>query len=502
MAGVESAAHFLERAGLSFGLSQERLAALCRLSGEHPSLRRLLEHPEAGAASLAVPHWLSLRRALWRYRLLREAAGGLDLDRLGPLEIAAARFAARHPAGAGDEKRLRQAFLARAGHRLKHGRLRFAAASPAAALAPEVARFAGHSESCADVAAHRFFAAWRGVADRLLRPEVAPPDDAPSDGVDLPPALAPELEQAASRAVLEAVTARCEDEAIAQAADTLRTLLSRPALTGPVGGLAADGREIRTCVLGGEGEEEKAVFSRADVDGAMGWLAARGPQRVAIFVKAGAPGAAVIADRGEKKGLACEMARSAGLMRQAKGLGKNMLEAAARVAARRARDPLEGYGDLPADEMGLGEYLDLLPREALRAALEDAREACVWERERGTGSAAADLAGPRHRPAVGLSDLRPGMELSGTVSNITGFGVFVELGLPLQGLIHVSELSDRFVRHPSEVVRVGQQLRVRVLSLDLEKSRLSLTLRRDSTRRAERDKRQEALSSLEKLFRK
>jgi uncharacterized protein len=103
-----------------------------------------------------------------------------------------------------------------------------------------------------------------------------------------------------------------------------------------------------------------------------------------------------------------------------------------------------------------------------------------------------------------MSDLRPGMQLAGTVANLTNFGAFVELGLSAQGLIHLSELSEKFVGHPSEVVQVGDRVRVRVIAVDLERNRISLSLRegRDGTRKGPRDKRAEAIRDLDKLFKK
>ncbi|NMB77080.1 MAG: S1 RNA-binding domain-containing protein [Myxococcales bacterium] len=501
---MESAAQFLERAGLSFGLPRERLEALCRLSEEAGTLGELLRHPEATDASLAAPHWLRLRRGLLRYRALRGAAAGLSVERLGALEIEAARFSARHGAGEAEPARLHQRLLARAGQCLKQGRLRFLAMAPHAALPPEIARFASHSESCADVPPHRWFAARRGVADRLLRLEIvcAPDDAAGHQDVEAPDRLALELERAAERAVVRAIDERCQDEVIEQAAEALCSLLSRPPLLEAVGGVACGRKEIRSCVSGGEHDGESAVFERADLAGVADWMKARRVERVALFVLTGTPGAPEIASRFAERTLSCEPARAAGLMKQARGQAGIMLEEAARVAARRLRDPLEGYADVPADELGLGEYLDCVDGEMLRSALEDVRAAVAWERAHRAHLPLAEATGAPSPIVRKLSDLKPGMELGGTVSNLTGFGAFVELGLPVQGLIHVSELADRFVRHPSEVVRVGQRLHARVLSVDLEKARISLSLRKDGTRRAARDKRQEALSKLETLFRK
>ncbi len=74
-----------------------------------------------------------------------------------------------------------------------------------------------------------------------------------------------------------------------------------------------------------------------------------------------------------------------------------------------------------------------------------------------------------------LEDLKPGMELEGVVTNVTAFGAFVDVGVHQDGLVHVSELADRFVRQPSEVARPGLRLKVRVLAVDLPRRRISLS---------------------------
>jgi uncharacterized protein len=76
-----------------------------------------------------------------------------------------------------------------------------------------------------------------------------------------------------------------------------------------------------------------------------------------------------------------------------------------------------------------------------------------------------------------LDDLRQGMSLEGVVTNVTPFGAFVDVGVHQDGLVHVSQLSERFVRDPHEVVAVGQRLQVRVLEVDLKRRRISLSAR-------------------------
>ncbi|MBQ9773334.1 MAG: RNA-binding transcriptional accessory protein [Clostridia bacterium] len=81
---------------------------------------------------------------------------------------------------------------------------------------------------------------------------------------------------------------------------------------------------------------------------------------------------------------------------------------------------------------------------------------------------------------LSLEDLKPEMELTGTVRNVIDFGAFVDIGVHQDGLVHISQLSDRFVKHPSDVVKVGDIVKVRVLSVDVAKKRISLTMRSKS----------------------
>lgn len=77
-----------------------------------------------------------------------------------------------------------------------------------------------------------------------------------------------------------------------------------------------------------------------------------------------------------------------------------------------------------------------------------------------------------------MNDLKAGMELTGTVRNVIDFGVFVDIGVHQDGLVHISELSDRYVKHPSEVVKVGDIVTVFVLSVDADKKRISLSMKK------------------------
>ena len=88
-----------------------------------------------------------------------------------------------------------------------------------------------------------------------------------------------------------------------------------------------------------------------------------------------------------------------------------------------------------------------------------------------------DVQGPVLRQDVlSLEDLQPGMELRGTVRNVVDFGAFVDIGVHQDGLVHISKLSDHFVKHPLDVVHVGDIVDVQVLDVDRRKGRISLRL--------------------------
>ncbi len=87
---------------------------------------------------------------------------------------------------------------------------------------------------------------------------------------------------------------------------------------------------------------------------------------------------------------------------------------------------------------------------------------------------------PKFRDDVNsVEDLKPGMTLEGVVTNVTQFGAFVDVGVHQDGLVHVSKLANRFVKNPSEVVKVGDKITVRVVEVDFERKRIALTARTD-----------------------
>ena len=138
------------------------------------------------------------------------------------------------------------------------------------------------------------------------------------------------------------------------------------------------------------------------------------------------------------------------------------------VRARRIADlrlKLAAYGeDRAARETGLDKATLLDVVTELMKPGRDIREA---------------LSAPILRSDImGIEDLKVGMELTGTVRNVVDFGAFIDIGVHQDGLVHISEITDRYIRHPSEVLKVGQVVQVRVKEVDVKKNRIGLTMRK------------------------
>ena len=79
-----------------------------------------------------------------------------------------------------------------------------------------------------------------------------------------------------------------------------------------------------------------------------------------------------------------------------------------------------------------------------------------------------------------IDRLTPGMKLAGVVTNVTNFGAFVDIGVHQDGLVHISQMSDTFVKNPADVVSVNQRVTVTVLAVDAERKRISLSMKSDA----------------------
>jgi uncharacterized protein len=76
-----------------------------------------------------------------------------------------------------------------------------------------------------------------------------------------------------------------------------------------------------------------------------------------------------------------------------------------------------------------------------------------------------------------INDLAAGMKLTGTVRNVIDFGAFIDIGVHQDGLVHISQISDKFIKHPSEALKVGDIVTVEVMAVDVKKQRISLTMK-------------------------
>ena len=116
-----------------------------------------------------------------------------------------------------------------------------------------------------------------------------------------------------------------------------------------------------------------------------------------------------------------------------------------------------------AEELGIGEItlVDILTE--LEKPARDPRD---------------DMPAPILRSDVlDMKDLKPGMILKGTVRNVIDFGVFVDIGVHQDGLVHISQITDRYIKHPLEAVSVGDIVDVQVLTVDVAKKRIGLTMK-------------------------
>jgi uncharacterized protein len=116
-----------------------------------------------------------------------------------------------------------------------------------------------------------------------------------------------------------------------------------------------------------------------------------------------------------------------------------------------------------AEELGIGEITLTDIIKELEKPARDPRE---------------DMPAPILRSDIlNMEDLKPGMRLKGTVRNVIDFGAFVDIGVHQDGLVHISQMTDRYIKHPLEAVSVGDVVEVEVLGVDLQKKRISLTMK-------------------------
>lgn len=297
---------------------------------------------------------------------------------------------------------------------------------------------------------------------------------------------------------------RAEDEAVRSAINLYNDLLeSSPLGETPVGAVNVGpvGKGLSVAIVTGFDTLEKGeIIDVAHWETELLHLL-RGKGLSCILVPNTAPDKELLSD--VRKTLALHFTvmpvRSAALMEaririleQQPGLEPGV--ASALALANRALDPAKAWSQVDPVSIGLAEYQNDIGKERLANALLEARRLFFFKRHSGESNGA--LAGQQGKgkkafsrkapaaPAIkpnplvkSIKDLRPGMTVTGLVSNITRFGVFVNLGLEEEGMIHISELSDGFISAPEEAVSLGQQVNARVLEVDPAKKRVALTMK-------------------------
>jgi transcriptional accessory protein Tex/SPT6 len=164
---------------------------------------------------------------------------------------------------------------------------------------------------------------------------------------------------------------------------------------------------------------------------------------------------------------------------------------AAIVLGCRTLKPKDHWLELDPVSLGLAEYQQEISERELREIYAEMQafaraDIDLSQLQRGGSAQGARV---QARPSLkslnplvkNTEDLRAGMQLDGMVTNITQFGAFVNVGLPHEGLVHVSELADHFVSDPNEVVTIGQTVRATVLGIDVARRRISLSMRTKTT---------------------
>nr|WP_302504033.1 Tex family protein [Geoalkalibacter halelectricus] len=147
------------------------------------------------------------------------------------------------------------------------------------------------------------------------------------------------------------------------------------------------------------------------------------------------------------------------------------------LVERMARDAGVNVAALIA-QPGLLEQIDINRYVAGDVGLPTLRDILAELKKPGRDPRESFVAAGFREDVMEIGDLKVGMSLNGIVTNVAAFGAFVDIGVHQDGLVHVSQLADRFVKDPNEVVRVGQQVQVRVLEVDAQRKRIALTMRK------------------------
>jgi uncharacterized protein len=146
------------------------------------------------------------------------------------------------------------------------------------------------------------------------------------------------------------------------------------------------------------------------------------------------------------------------------------------LVERMAKDVGASVPELLSDEKKV-ESIELTKYVSDEVGLPTLKDILVELRKPGRDPRAAFEAVAFRDDVTGPKDLREGMELDGVVTNVVAFGAFVDVGVHQDGLVHVSQLADRYVSDPNHVVTVGQRVKVRVVAVDLQRNRIALTMK-------------------------
>lgn len=173
-------------------------------------------------------------------------------------------------------------------------------------------------------------------------------------------------------------------------------------------------------------------------------------------------------------------------LKKVKGLGpKAFVQSAGFLRIPNAKNPLDNTAVHPESykiaEKLLGIDLDTINLEEKSKELEVGRptlEDIIGELKRPGRDPREDMPKPILRADVlTIDDLEIGMELKGTVRNVVDFGLFVDIGIKNDGLVHISEISDQFIKHPSQVAKVSDVVRVRIINIDKKRSKVGLSMK-------------------------
>ena len=381
--------------------------------------------------------------------------------------------------------------------------------------------YARRRENLSDLASHRWMATRRGEKAGALELSLTwPRSNIQSFVNSMLPRMGPEAMDRGGEAVADELILndlsntlrnildrRAEDEAIRSAVTLFTDLLKGPPLCdAPVGSVSVgpEGKGLGVAVItnngtlalgeviDGEDWQERMLTTLRGQGLECAVLPSTAPdkERLAEVRKVLSPHFAVIPVRSA----ALSEARKQTLEKQS-SLTPEL--ASALVLAGRALDPATAWSQVDPVNIGLAEYQNDIDPKRLKSALLEARKLFVLDRVgnpshvpmrpvragKARSSATPRASQLKPNPLVkSIEDLKPGMTVVGIVSNITRFGVFVNLGLDEEAMIHISELSDDFISSPEDAVSLGQQVNATVLEVEVEKKRVALSMKTQASK--------------------